>query len=104
MFSSGNPFLIETTFIECHKSVLAFIQEVALTADYTNPEIIVTFADIEEGGGNTWGNEGENDLKIMTREELDAMMERANAVLQSNDDPDDAAETVPEKAWLKGGS
>lgn len=71
--------MIETAFIQCHKSVLKFIQEVANTTDYTNPEIVVTFADIEEGG-DAWGEEtDEKKLEIMTKDEFNDMVKSDEA-------------------------
>ena len=84
-------------FIQCYKSVFEFSQEVALTADYTNPKIIVTFADLQEGG-DTWGDEAEQKIDIMTKDEFDDMMKKSDPAAQSNDTPADAPEGKEDKA------
>lgn len=49
VFSSGEGGITEMLFVRAQKTVLDWIQEVALQADYKNPEIIVSFADKVDG-------------------------------------------------------
>ncbi|KAJ9155322.1 Arb2 domain-containing protein [Pleurostoma richardsiae] len=69
VFSSGERYLSEMLFIGAQSAVLPWIEEVAITPNYTNPEIIVTFQDEDVEQDEQESTPGDGKLELITAED-----------------------------------
>jgi hypothetical protein len=96
VFSAGEQMHVETLFVASHTTVLGWLQEVALTPSYKNPEFAVFYQD-NKGESSYWDDwKGEGEEQGGNGAYQDEGIAEDRVVEEVGEDEDDANEKQKE--------